>query len=302
MIAYTLTGPIVPPMGRYSAMINRTIHVGNSMTTNTRETIFIKTANEDASIAVHRYPGVGPKVLLIHGIGSSSGDFYPVINEMCNFCQPITIDLRGHGASDKPASGYHYSDYMRDLDSVLAKLEMDNPIILGHSLGGIITLMWAAMNPTRPRALIIEDSPLRSGDDFKDAFEGWLQLNALPHEVAKAWYADKNSHWPEAVLEQRSFDMVNTARAAIEELQASSLSNEGLDTFGELDTITTPLLFLQGDSEAGSMVDSDDLATLRQSLPQTRVETFPGAGHTIHRSHPDEWLQTVRQFISSVES
>ena len=252
-------------------------------------------------IAIHRYDGSGPEVLLIHGIGSSSGDFNPVIGQMKAFCQPITMDLRGHGASGKPDSGYHYSDYVRDLETVLAALEMDNPIVLGHSLGGIITLMWAAMNPGTPRALIIEDSPLRSGEDFRDAFEGSLQLNALPHEVAKAWYAEKNPHWPEAVLEQRSFDMVNTARAAIEELQAASLSNEGLDTFGELDAITAPLLFLQGDTEAGSMVHPDDLASLKQALPQTQVAMFQGAGHTIHRSHPNEWLESVREFMKTLE-
>lgn len=253
-------------------------------------------------IAIHRHPGTGPEVLLIHGIGSSSGDFNPVIRQMGEFSQPITIDLRGHGASGQPASGYHYRDYIRDLEIVLADLQMESPIILGHSLGGIITLMWAALHSAKPRALVIEDSPLRSGEDFRDAFEGWLQLNALPQEVVKAWYADKHPNWPEAVLEQRSFDMVNTAREAILELQAASLSNDGLDTFGELGAITAPVLFLQGDPEVGSMVNPDDLASLQRLLPHMQVEQFTGAGHTIHRSHPDAWLKSVRAFVGDRET
>lgn len=253
-------------------------------------------------IAIHRHEGTGPEVLLIHGIGSSSADFNPVISQMSDFCQPITIDLRGHGASGQPASGYHYRDYIRDLEIVLADLNMENPIILGHSLGGIITLMWAAQNPDKPRALIIEDSPLRSGEDFREAFEGWLQLNSLSHEVAKAWYADKNSHWPAEIVEQRSFDMVNTAREAILELQAASLSNDGLDAVAGLEKITSPMLFLQGDSEAGSMVNVDDLASLQEKIPQMQVKTFAGAGHTIHRSHPEEWLASVRRFVGSLKN
>src|SRR5699024_1409511 len=114
---------------------------------------------------VHKYTGSGPNVLLIHGIGSSSKDFNPVIAGMTGFCQPISIDLRGHGESFKPAAGYHYEDYIRDLEIVLASLEMNHQIVLGHSLGGIIALMWAAKKPKTPRALIIEDSPLRSGED-----------------------------------------------------------------------------------------------------------------------------------------
>lgn len=253
-------------------------------------------------LAIHRHEGSGPELLLIHGIGSSSADFNPVIAGMKDFCQPITIDLRGHGASGQPASGYHYRDYIRDLQIVLSDLQMDHPIVLGHSLGGIIALMWAAQHPEEPRALIIEDSPLRSGEDFRDAFEGWLTLNALPPESARAWYAEKNPHWPAEIVEQRSFDMVNTAREAILELQAASLSNDGLDAVEGLDKITAPLLFLQGDREAGSMVHPDDLANLQRTIPQMQVDTFPGAGHTIHRSHPDEWLRSVRAFVENLES
>lgn len=271
------------------------------MTTSTTSQISNHLSPVGIEIAIHRHEGSGPEVLLIHGIGSSSADFNPVIAQMRGFCQPITIDLRGHGASGQPASGYHYRDYIRDLEIVLADLRMERPIILGHSLGGIITLMWAAKHPDVARALIIEDSPLRSGEDFREAFEGWLQLNALPHKAAKAWYADKNPHWPTEIVEQRSFDMVNTAREAILELQAASLSNDGLDAVPGLEKISAPLLFLQGDPGAGSMVNPEDLAALQQKLPQMQVSQFVGAGHTIHRSHPDEWLASVRRFVGSLK-
>lgn len=275
--------------------------VGKSMTKPSPNRTFAHFATVGIEIAIHRYEGGGPEVLLIHGIGSSSADFNPVIEQMAAFCQPITIDLRGHGASGQPARGYHYQDYIRDLDIVLTDLQMEHPIIIGHSLGGIITMMWAAMNPDRPRALIIEDSPLRSGGDFREAFDGWLMLNALPQEAARAWYESKNPHWSAELLDQRSFDMVNTARAAIEELRETSLSNDGLDSFAKLEVITAPLLFLQGDPEAGSMVMSEDLAALQQLLPQMEVEQFTGAGHTIHRSHPNEWLERIRNFIEGLK-
>lgn len=276
--------------------------VGKSMTQASSNRAHVHFATVGIEIAIHRYDGNGPEVLLIHGIGSSSADFNPVIHQMTAFCQPITIDLRGHGASGQPASGYHYQDYIRDLDIVLTDLQMEHPIILGHSLGGIITLMWAAMNPSRPHALIIEDSPLRSGGDFREAFDGWLMLNALPQAAARDWYETKNPDWSADLLDQRSFDMVNTARAAIEELREISLSNNGLDSFAGLEAITAPLLFLQGDPDAGSMVIPEDLEAMQQLLPQMEVEQFPGAGHTIHRSHPEEWLERVQAFIESVKN
>jgi pimeloyl-ACP methyl ester carboxylesterase len=92
------------------------------------------------SLHTNQYSGLGPKVLLIHGIGSSSRDFDPVIDGLVEVMTPITIDLRGHGESDKPSAGYHYEDYASDLDRLLQALGIERPIILGHSLGGIITL------------------------------------------------------------------------------------------------------------------------------------------------------------------
>lgn len=269
------------------------------MTSDSPQKIAVDSAN-GVRLVIHAYSGSGPKVLLIHGIGSSSADFNPVIAGLQEFCQPHLLDLRGHGASAKPDAGYHYSDYVRDLEEVLAHLEFEQPIILGHSLGGIITLMWAAKHPQTARAIIIEDSPLRSGSDFKEAFDGWLTLNALPHEVAMAWYAEKNPHWPEQLVRQRAFDMVNTAREAILELQASSLANEGLDSVEGLSAITARLLFLQGDGGSGSMVHPEDLAQLQQEIPHMGVKQFPGASHTIHRSHPAEWLEAVRSFVENL--
>lgn len=269
------------------------------MTQTSPQTIAIHTAPE-VEVAIHAWSGTGPRVLLIHGIGSSGADFNPVIEGLRQFCKPYVLDLRGHGASDKPDAGYHYSDYVGDLEAVLSQLQLERPIILGHSLGGIITLMWAAKHPDIARAIIIEDSPLRSGSDFKEAFDGWLTLNSLPHEVAMAWYADKNPHWSDQLVQQRAFDMVNTAREAILELQASSLANEGLDSVEGLSAITAPLLFLQGDGGSGSMVHPEDLAHLQQEIPHMGVKQFPGASHTIHRSHPTEWLEVVRSFVKDV--
>ena len=259
-------------------------------------------ATEAGEIAITLRSGSGPRVLLIHGISSSSADFNPVIDDMRSFCEPITMDLRGHGASSRPQRGYHYSDYVSDLSQVINDLELEHPIILGHSLGGIITLMWAATHPGTARAVIIEDAPLRSGDDFRDAFDAWLTLNALNQEDARAWYASKNAHWSPSLLDQRSYDMVHTSRQAILELQQASLGNEGLDSFDGLANITAPLLFLQGDATTGSMVHPDDLASLQQKIPHMGVKHFPGAGHTIHRSHPNEWLADVREFIEGLVS
>lgn len=238
-------------------------------------------------------------MLLIHGITSSSAEFDEVIPRLVDICRPITFDLRGHGDSDKPASGYHYSDYVSDLSAVVTALGLERPLVLGHSLGGIVTLYWAGSNPGIARELIIEDSPLRSGEGFRKAFDGWLMLNAMPKEVLRAWYAEQHSTWSEALITSRSDAMHVCARAAITELMDASMANQGLDSSDTLAGIAEPVLFLHGDPQTGSMVHPDDIASLPNRIANVSIRGVDGAGHSIHRSHPDEWLQLVRDFIEA---
>lgn len=254
----------------------------------------------ELSLHITTYDGNGPKVLLIHGIGSSSRDFDPVIDGLTEVMTPITLDLRGHGESDKPNTGYHYEDYASDLDLLLKTLGMDRPIILGHSLGGIITLWWAMHHPDTARALIIEDSPLRSGEEFRPAFDSWGFLNAMPYEAVREHYATENPNWPEHLIDTRAWDITNTKSAVISELREASMSNDGLDATDGMRGITSPIFFIHGDRDKGSMVHPDDLASLHEHLPTARLARIPGGSHTMHRNRIPEWQSVVKQFMHEI--
>lgn len=268
----------------------------------TTETTYIPVDARGTRVRLETYAGDGPAMIMIHGITSSSADFHPVLPGLLEICSPVVVDLRGHGKSDKPAAGYHYRNYVSDLNAVMAALRLHRPIVLGHSLGGIIAMYWAAQNPGVARALIIEDSPLRSGEEFRSAFEGWLALNAMPASGLRAWYATKNPSWSDAILDARTAAMTGTAREAIAELMQASMANEGLDDSPALTQITEPVLYLHGDIEYGSMVHPDDIADLPNRIRKVTVRRVPEAGHTIHRSHPAAWLDQVRAFVQRTDN
>lgn len=251
-------------------------------------------------LAVRQYAGNGPALVMIHGITSSGADFDHVATRLADISTPVTIDLRGHGGSDKPGRGYHYSHYVSDLSAVINELEFERPIVLGHSLGGIISLFWAAKNPGVARGLIIEDSPLRSGEDFRDAFEGWLYLNDLPENQLRAWYAERHPEMSEDMLDYRTHSMMATRREAITELYAASLANDGLDSSDALANIHEPVLYLHGSLDQGSMMHPEDLTALPSMMSNVKVKEIYGAGHSPHRSHTNEWLHHVRKFVAGL--
>jgi pimeloyl-ACP methyl ester carboxylesterase len=248
-------------------------------------------------IAVRIWEGNGPPLLLIHGISSAGSVWNPIIPELVREFTPIAIDQRGHGASDKPESGYLYDDYIGDLEGVLDALKLEHPLIVGHSLGGIVTLWWAAKHPDTAAALVIEDSPLRSGQVFMPAFDEWLMLNAMPEEDLRAHYAEEYPEWPPELVLERARLMANTARNVFVELRADSLAHDGVDRIAEISAIQSPALLVHGDPDAGGMVDPEDAIAFGQRLGNAHSIRITGGGHTLHRERREEFLAAILPFL-----
>lgn len=248
-------------------------------------------------LSVIRWPGTGPTVLLVHGIGSSGDSWRDLIPALGQHFTPVTMDLRGHGASGKPAGGYLYDDYVKDLDRVLQGLGEEAPLLIGHSLGGIVTLWWAARHPDRARAIVAVDSPLRSGEDFRPAFDGWIAQNAMSPAGLAAWYLEKNPDWGEERAKRRALVMTGTAPNVFAELRADSLGHEGVDRIAELTSIVSPLLLIHGDVATGSLVHPDDIVAFEARLPNSSTTRVPEAGHALHRERMDEFLALAVPFL-----
>lgn len=139
-------------------------------------------------------PADGPAVLCLHGLGDTGASFGPLINAMQRHGPPnlryIAPDLRGHGDSDRASDGYWFPDYLNDLDSLLASLPSNAPIILvGHSMGGQIASMYAGARPEAVSHLITLDSlniPDATPDNTAVRYRRWL--DALNTPVADRYY------------------------------------------------------------------------------------------------------------------
>src|ERR671915_204925 len=140
-------------------------------------------------IAVTEFPNPGrPPLLLLHGIGSRGQSWWPVVDPLAARFHLHQLDLRGHGASGKPSAGYLVENYAADLDAALDALDLEEPRIMGHSLGALVALLWASKRPAGAAALVVEDPSLRVPPDIVEAFDGWQQLAALTPAQAAAWY------------------------------------------------------------------------------------------------------------------
>lgn len=241
-----------------------------------------------------------PSLLLIHGIGSRSVSWWPVIDALAERFRLFALDLRGHGASDKPPRGYALADYAADLAGVLAALGLDRPRLLGHSLGGLVSLAWAIDRPDAAAAIALEDTALRSQPEVLRAFDGWLALNAMTVDEATAAFRTEHPDWTAEDCRRRAESITGTARGVFTELRADAADNiaTGRDRLGPLAAIRSPLLLVHGDPDTGSMVVPADAVRLAATLPNARLTRVPGAGHGIHRDNTEAFLAAVVPFLA----
>lgn len=96
-------------------------------------------------------------LLLLHGLAdhalvwSSLGDY------LAQRYYIVAPDLRGHGTSSKPVSGYTFADIIADLEALMDRLGWSAAHIVGHSWSGKLALIWARLHPQRFRSLILVD-------------------------------------------------------------------------------------------------------------------------------------------------
>jgi len=117
---------------------------------------------ERDQLVVRERDGSGPKVLLLHGLASSQAIWERTIRELPEPLHLIVPDLLGFGASPKPLAEYDIATHLAALDQALLRVgveEGDELLVVGHSMGSILALAFAAERPERVSRLVLVSLP-----------------------------------------------------------------------------------------------------------------------------------------------
>lgn len=100
----------------------------------------------------------GAPVLCIHGITANAFCFQAIADELASDYRVFAYDLRGRGDSDKPKEGYSVPIHVSDLAALIDELGLERPVLIGHSLGAMIALYFAAHYPDKLSKLVLIDA------------------------------------------------------------------------------------------------------------------------------------------------
>jgi len=119
--------------------------------------IMIKAKGDSVKIQLAVWEGKGKPVLCVHGLTANCRCWDLLASSLSPRHKVLAMDLRGRGHSDSPPSGYSVENHCRDILALMDAQGLERPVLMGHSLGAFISLVFAAKYPRRVDRLILVD-------------------------------------------------------------------------------------------------------------------------------------------------
>lgn len=253
--------------------------------------------------------GTGQPLVILHGFTGSAVNWRARAAVYASHFQTIAVDLLGHGQSDSPAdpARYRMEHCVEDLLAIFDQLKLARINLLGYSMGGRVALHWAAAQPERLSALILESA----SPGLADAAERTARIQsdeALADFIEREGLRAFVERWENLPLFASQARLPEPVRA---ELRAQRLQNNplglahslrGLGTgvqsplWERLPNLHVPTLLIAGELDLKFTAIAHSMA---HNLPRSQVSLVPEAGHTVHLEQPAMFDQRVLEFLAS---
>jgi len=273
----------------------------------------------------YRTVGKGEDVVLIHGLGANRAFWHLDVLLSLGRKYRVTIyDLRGHGYSTMPSSGYTTADMAEDLYHLLRHLEIKKAHLVGHSLGGVVALHYAVLYPEQVASLIIADARVRSiqPTHYARDWPNWQTVKRylediglfIPEDESEAgiWLMEKlaSPEWQRNRHKLKGLSLFvpfskwgggnSTAEKFLAMLYGTTARREvnfpaGL-TVDRLAAIQQQALLMYGENSPSLTT----LQGLKRCLPDCRSIVVPGAGHFFPLSRSKFFVKAAERFLDMV--
>ena len=242
--------------------------------------------------------GDGTPVLFIHGLGSSTRDWELQVPVFAESYRVITVDMRGHGRSDKPPGPYSVRQFSEDTAAFMQALAIAPAHVIGLSMGGMIAFQLGVDHPELLRSLIIVNSaPTFKPRGLKEKLAAQqrlllvrlLGMKKVGEVLAKRMFPKSDQAAIREQFVQRWAE--NDQRAYLESLKAIL----NFDISDRVREITTPTLMVSADDDYIPVAAKEAVAA---RMPNARVTVIPDSRHGLPVEKPDAFNRVALDFLA----
>lgn len=206
----------------------------------------------------------------------------------------ISVDLRGHGESDKPEQEYTPAGFADDLAWMCGQLAVERPIVVGHSMGGNVAFELARRHPDLAAAVVAIDSAIIPPPWLIDAVKQHAETLRRPG------YRDAQRQFVAGFFlptddDQLKAEIVEGMASLPQHVMTSALDNHILywDGAGAAAACKVPMLLI------AAAMPLSDVERMRQLCPQLVVGQTVGAGHFNNRVVPEQVNAMIDRFLAT---
>ena len=241
----------------------------------------------------------GPPLICVHGITANAFCFQSLADSLSQRYRVFAYDLRGRGDSDKPEEGYGVPMHAADLAEIIGALELDRPVVIGHSLGAMIGVYFAANYPEKLSKLVLIDgggnlpwktvaeepawltasigrlgTPVASFDEYVNRLKPAPFLGPYWNEYMDIYFEHDVFHQPDGSVVAKGYP----AGVREDDRYVELWQPEGL-----LSNIQVPTLLLRAGQglffSDDQMMPEAEMARMQQQVKRFRYVNFPDLNH-----------------------
>lgn len=242
--------------------------------------------------------GRGRPVILLHGWLESWGLWQETMDFLGPSYRTYAIDFWGFGESDNRRDSFTVPDFVILVNDFMEKLGIKNAPLVGHSMGGTVSLSMAINHPERVSKVVVIGSPINGS-----SLSVLLKLASI-RAIAKMVYRmmdalklgirlaapiiTRESQWPAMIHKDLNHVTMESFLLSISSLRQTDLTHQ-------LAPIYQPVMGMYGDRDV--IVNPNQWSILDKYLQRVQIERFPRAGHFIMLDEPHQFKSKLKSYL-----
>lgn len=233
--------------------------------------------------------GSGTVLVFVHGWGDNLKTFDALTMSLIKHYEVIRMDLPGFGATEAPKQTWNLDNYAQFLTDFLAKIDIHDYVLAGHSNGGAVIIRGISLEILQPNKLILlAASGVRDKGSIGRLF---IKIIAKVGKVLTFWLPRTKR----LALQKKLYGTVGSDMLVAPQLQETFKQTVRQDVQQDANTITVPTLLIYGDQDKATPVD-DVGKPLANCITNSKLIIIPGLDHFV-QLQPDKIMPALEEFL-----
>lgn len=236
--------------------------------------------------------GEGAPIILMHGWGCNLTTLQSVEKVALENHKVYNVDFPGFGESQEPSEVWGVDEYTRLIEQLVMTENIENPILLGHSFGGRVGILYSSRNKVN-KLILVDAAGVKPRHSLKYYFKVYtykLGKKLMPLIYGKA----RAQQRIDAMRAKRGSSDYNNASPMMRAI-LSKVVNEDLKD--KMPLIKAPTLLIWGENDTATPLR--DAKIMERLIPNAGLVSFPGCGHYSFLDNPFQFAAVLRSFLNS---